>query len=137
MDNFHRPFSAQNISEFWKRWHISLSSWCRDYIFLPTLASTRNVALALLFSLGLLAMWHETNINYVLWGSAHVLATLIYRWWSCSNGHTWFRKLHPSTKYFGHIITFHFVAWSFTLVRGSGMDAIVEFWHPVIQSLTS
>ncbi len=135
MDNFNRPFLAQNISEFWQRWHISLSSWCRDYVYLPLVASTRNVAIGLLLSLGLLAVWHEPSINYVLWGLMHVAATLVYRWWRESGGQRWLRSIHPSTRLLGHLLTFHFVVFSFTMIRTNYLAGFKKFWSPVIESL--
>lgn len=135
MDNFNRPFLAQNISDFWQRWHISLSSWCRDSVYFPVVASTRNVGIGLLLSLGLLSMWHETNINYALWGLLHVAATLVFRWWTKRGGVDWLRQIHPATQYIGHLLTFHFVVFSFTLIRSSGWAPIVAFWSPVWQSL--
>lgn len=137
MDNFNRPFSAQNISEFWQRWHISLSSWCRDYVYLPIVASTRNIAVGLLLSLGLLAVWHEPSLNYVLWGLMHVGATLVYRWWRESGGQKWLRSIHPATKYLGHVLTFHFVVFSFTMIRTSYFAGFKKFWRPVVEMMLS
>ncbi|MCY3003662.1 MAG: MBOAT family protein [Planctomycetota bacterium] len=79
-ENFDRPFLAQSISEFWRRWHISLSTWFRDYVFVPLggrganrLAFLRNM-LGTMFLTGL---WHGAGWNYVLWGLMHGVFTYV------------------------------------------------------------
>src|SRR5690606_22484260 len=71
MENFHYPFIAQNIGDFWKRWHISLSSWCRDYAYMPVWSRLRNGALAALASMLILGLWHELSWRYLAWGLYH------------------------------------------------------------------
>jgi alginate O-acetyltransferase complex protein AlgI len=74
MKNFNSPYLARNISEFWKRWHISLSSWFRDYLYIP-LGGNRislprlylNILLVFLIS----GLWHGANWTYILWGAIH------------------------------------------------------------------
>lgn len=73
-ENFHRPYFAQSIGDFWHRWHISLSTWFRDYLYIPLggnrrgrLAKYRNVMLTFLAS----GLWHGANWTYVVWGFLH------------------------------------------------------------------
>jgi alginate O-acetyltransferase complex protein AlgI len=72
MDNFHHPYFASSITDFWRRWHISLSSWLRDYLYVPlggnrqgTLQTYRNVLLTMLLG----GLWHGASWNFVLWGA--------------------------------------------------------------------
>ena len=132
MENFNHPFFAQNISDFWQRWHISLSSWCRDYVYMPVFSSTRNAPLALLLSIGLLAVWHAISWNYLLWGLTHVLATLAYRTWVNRGGQTWLRNIHPATRYLGHLFTFHFVVFSWSIIHFDVFDDWVNFLRNAI-----
>jgi alginate O-acetyltransferase complex protein AlgI len=71
MENFNKPYHALSISEFWRRWHISLSTWFRDYIYLPMggnrVASHRHYG-NLLLTFGLSGLWHGANWTYVVWG---------------------------------------------------------------------
>ncbi len=76
LKNFNFPYLARNIAEFWKRWHISLSSWFRDYLYLPLggsrvgkLLSVRNVMLVFLVS----GAWHGANWTFIIWGAIHGL----------------------------------------------------------------
>ncbi len=70
-ENFDYPFLARNISDFWKRWHISLSAWCRDYIYLPVLSVTRRPRLAIMASMLVLGGWHELSLRYLCWALYH------------------------------------------------------------------
>lgn len=74
MKNFDRPYFSKNISEFWKRWHISLSTWFRDYVYIP-LGGNRVSQPRKFFNLFIVFMisglWHGASWNYVIWGSLH------------------------------------------------------------------
>ena len=78
--NFDRPFMAQSISEFWRRWHITMSTWFRDYVFF-SLGGTRTHALGrfrnIMIALLLTGLWHGAAWNYVIWGGFHGLLTWI------------------------------------------------------------
>lgn len=65
-ENFNLPFIATNIADFWRRWHISLSGWCRDYVFYPFLGMTRNSIISVIMSMLVLGAWHEISIRYLL-----------------------------------------------------------------------
>jgi len=72
--NFDRPYSARSITEFWRRWHISLSSWFRDYLYIP-LGGNRASPLRTYFNLGLVfllcGLWHGAAWTFVIWGAWH------------------------------------------------------------------
>lgn len=79
--NFNRPYQSTNIHEFWKRWHISLSSWFRDYVYIPLGgnrkgAFRRNVNIMLTFILS--AFWHGAGWTFITWGILHGMYTLLY-----------------------------------------------------------
>ncbi len=77
MKNFDRPYSSRSFSEFWSRWHISLSSWFEDYIFRPVVWSSKNKVLASYLAIVLVffvsGLWHGASWNYVIWGLIHAL----------------------------------------------------------------
>lgn len=74
MENFKAPYLSQNIQEFWRRWHISLSSWLKDYIYIP-LGGSRGGKLKyirnILITFGVSGLWHGANWTYCLWGLTH------------------------------------------------------------------
>ena len=80
--NFDTPYSSRSITEFWRRWHISLSVWLRDYLYIPLGGNRRGAArtyvtLMLVMSLG--GLWHGANMTFVLWGLWHGLWLAIER----------------------------------------------------------
>ncbi len=83
--NFDHPYLSRSVQEFWRRWHISLSSWLRDYLYIPLggnrLGKVRNyVNLMLTMLLG--GLWHGASWTFVFWGGWHGLALCAGRWWS-------------------------------------------------------
>jgi alginate O-acetyltransferase complex protein AlgI len=83
LENFDRPYRARNISQFWRRWHISLSSWIRDYLFIP-LGGSRRPGLTLI-NLGIVmaisGLWHGAAWHFVVWGLWHGAGMAVHRIW--------------------------------------------------------
>lgn len=80
-ENFNYPYISRSVSEFWRRWHISLSSWFRDYVYIPLGGSrTGNVYLNLLCVFFLTGLWHGASWNFVLWGLIFAVCTITERW---------------------------------------------------------
>lgn len=80
--NFDYPYRSTSITEFWRRWHISLSSWLRDYLYIPlggnrlgTFKQYRNLFLTMLIG----GLWHGASYNFLLWGAAHGLALAVHK----------------------------------------------------------
>lgn len=71
MENFNFPLLRSNLAEFWRAWHISLSSFARDYVYLPLLGATRLPSLALIASMASIGLWHAGNPGWLLWGLHH------------------------------------------------------------------
>jgi len=81
--NFREPYLSRNITEFWRRWHISLSNWLRDYLYIPlggnrstALVTARNLMLTMLLG----GLWHGASWNFVIWGGLHGLYLSIHKW---------------------------------------------------------
>jgi alginate O-acetyltransferase complex protein AlgI len=80
--NFNLPYLASNISEFWRRWHISLSTWLRDYVFIPLGGSRRSklaVARNLMITMTLGGLWHGASTHFLIWGVFHGALLVLYR----------------------------------------------------------
>ncbi len=80
-ENFNLPFLARNIGDFWRRWHMTLSAWCRDYVYTPALATWRVPFLASAASMIVLGLWHEVSLHYLLWGLYHATGLTVWRRW--------------------------------------------------------
>ena len=81
-ENFRRPYMARNPSEFWRRWHISLSTWLRDYLFIPlggSRGSGPRTARNLMITMVLGGLWHGANWTFVVWGLLHGLLLVAHR----------------------------------------------------------
>jgi alginate O-acetyltransferase complex protein AlgI len=78
-ENFNRPYLARNISDFWRRWHISLSSWLRDYLYIPLGGNRHHRDRNLLMTMVLGGLWHGAAWTFVLWGAYHGLLLVLYR----------------------------------------------------------
>ena len=81
-ENFARPFQSTSPSIFWTRWHMSLSFWIRDYVFLPLAVVRREVwwrNLALVISMILFGLWHKATLLFVLWGAYHGVLLVLHR----------------------------------------------------------
>src|SRR5436309_2300370 len=116
--NFNSPFKAQNISDFWRRWHMSLSAWFRDYLFIPLGGSRRGPArttMNLVLTMVLAGLWHGAAWTFVVWGLFHgvLLGT-----------HGLLRKvgLTPSSLLFNRTVTFLFVVAAFVVFRAPDLS---------------
>jgi alginate O-acetyltransferase complex protein AlgI len=78
-ENFNRPWHATSLLDFWRRWHMTLSSWVQDYVFQPVLALTRNPLLGLVAAMLAIGLWHEYSAYYVLWSFWQVLGIVLTR----------------------------------------------------------
>ena len=88
MENFQMPYSATSITEFWQRWHISLSSWFRDYLYIPLGGNRKGIGrtyVNLLVTMLLCGLWHGASWNFVFWGGLHGSALAIHRAWKTWN----------------------------------------------------
>lgn len=113
-ENFNRPYLASSIQDFWRRWHLSLSSWLRDYLYIA-LGGNRNGAWKtyrnLFLTMAIAGLWHGGDSwNYLLWGSAHGIALCVDRWWSRSS-------LPSVSPLLSHTLTLLFVFLAWTLFR--------------------
>lgn len=83
MKNFQHPYFAKSISEFWRRWHVSLSTWFRDYVYIPlggNRAGARRTAINLFITFLLSGLWHGANWTFVIWGALHGAYIILNHW---------------------------------------------------------
>lgn len=119
-DNFKTPYFSYNIKQFWKRWHISLSSWLKDYIYIPLggnkcskLRNKINVLITFVIS----GIWHGNTINYLIWGIYHGIANILS-----------FKK--PKNKldnFFKTLGTFIIVSFGWVIFSIQDLNSIVSY----------
>ena len=123
-ENFRTPYLAVNLQDFWKRWHISFSSWLTDYLFdsLPKSRKfppvTYGYAFVLTFLLG--GLWHGLTLNFLIWGALHGLGLWCFyllTLWRRSRGNAGRREGSIVGNIFGALLTFHFVCFTWIFFR--------------------
>ncbi|MCS7026463.1 MAG: MBOAT family protein [Bryobacteraceae bacterium] len=128
-ENFRMPYAAENIAEFWRRWHISLSNWLRDYLYfsLPGLRSPKKVFLYLNLILTMVigGLWHGPNWTFVIWGLLHGCALAVVRYGQHIRG-----PAKPNPAWWARagriFVTFHFVCFSWIFFRASSLSNALE-----------
>ena len=129
-ENFNWPILASNISDFWKRWHMTLATWCMSYIYMPVLGLRRNPYLAAYATFILMGLWHAGSWNWVLWGLWHATGLIAYqswgryrrqRGWAFCNKPIWGWACVPITFLF---VTVGFVFITVHTYHGSGLDSL-------------
>jgi len=121
--NFNLPYIANSMSDFWRRWHISLSTWLRDYLFIP-LGGSRGSSLMtnrnLLLTMALGGLWHGAAWNFVVWGVYHGLMLIAHRTFSeWRQSQTSLKPLFESKAFniFSMLLTFHCVCIGWVFFR--------------------
>lgn len=76
-ENFDAPFLSRSLPEFWRRWHITLGDWCRNYVFLPVARMTGSPALAILATFLVIGLWHQGTLSWAMFGVVNGLAVLL------------------------------------------------------------
>jgi D-alanyl-lipoteichoic acid acyltransferase DltB (MBOAT superfamily) len=133
LENFNYPFIRSNISAFWKSWHISLSSWCRDYVFAPVAFLLKQPALGVLASMLILGVWHELSWRYIVWGLYHGLGIVGFQIWGRMKLHfpVWLHLPAVLSKVVGIIITFNFVVLSFAITRTDELSQALAIYRTI------
>ena len=131
VDNFNRPLLSSNISEFWQKWHMSLSNWTRDYIFFPMLVKTRRTWPSTYASMLILGIWHAVSLNWIIWALAHATAINLY---GELRSTALFKKLvqMPAGALFlrvsGNVVTIAFVGFIFIFVAEPDFFHVLELF---------
>lgn len=121
--NFNRPYEAPNLAEFWRRWHISLSNWLRDYLYFsfPGLRTLVMPFIALTITMVLGGIWHGLTWNFLIWGSLHGLGLAMHRAWQTARG-TSKPSSRAVVRFLTGVVTFHFVVAAWVFFRAESLD---------------
>jgi D-alanyl-lipoteichoic acid acyltransferase DltB (MBOAT superfamily) len=129
MVNFRQPYLAGSLTDFWRRWHISLSTWLRDYLYIPLggnrggeLKTYRNLMTTMLLG----GLWHGANWTFVVWGGIHGVGLSIERWLI---GRQRNAGEQPSFLglWFSRIVVFHIVCLAWAFFRAQSLAAALHF----------
>ena len=143
-NNFNAPFKSSSISQFWHRWHISFSSWIRDYLYIFTLGGNRKgkvrTYVNLFVTMLLAGLWHGAAFNYVVWGGMHGIALALHRFFRMDVLHRDRHYQSEGWRLWGAVfLTFHFVCFTFLFFRNSDfqvtwlmLDRLFTDFHPQV-----
>ncbi len=128
--NFNSPYSAVSLQDFWRRWHMTLSRWLRDYLYIPlggsrkgSVATYRNLLATMLLG----GLWHGAAWTFVAWGGIHGLGLAVERaigWRPTSRAATWF----------GRILTFHVVCFGWVFFRADSFGRAGQVLHRLVDA---
>jgi D-alanyl-lipoteichoic acid acyltransferase DltB (MBOAT superfamily) len=128
--NFNQPYRADSLRDFWRRWHISLSSWLRDYLYKPLggsrggkLLTARNLAITMLLG----GIWHGAALKFVIWGAIHGVALGVERFLLPHRpaGRAW--------TIIATVLTFHVVCLAWVVFRAEDLQAAITYFGAMAQ----
>lgn len=131
--NFNRPYTAVTLQDFWHRWHMSLSRWLRDYLYVGLggnrkgrFKTYRNLLLTMVLG----GLWHGAAWNFVLWGGIHGLGLSLERWWDERGGKQRGERLRwPLIRWF---LTFNVVCLAWVFFRAPDVSSLTELAQQLI-----
>lgn len=139
-ENFNLPLISQSIIEFWRRWHISLSTWLRDYLFTPLAIATRDwgklsVVFSLFLTFLLAGIWHGAGWTFIIFGALHG-AALVYEFIS-KNFRKQLAKMIPSFIYdrVCNLIMFAFITFAFIFFRSDNISQAIYYMSHMFTNL--
>ena len=131
MRNFEHPYFARNVSEFWRRWHISLSTWLRDYLYVPLGGNRRGEArtyLNLMITMLLGGLWHGASWNFLIWGGLHGVYLCVHRMARGALGdRPAFLRIPLATT--GALATFFLVSFTWLFFRSTSFAVTLAYLH--------
>ena len=127
-ENFNFPFLALSIRDFWTRWHISLSSWCNDYVYRSAFASFRSGATASILTMLVIGFWHEASLRYLLWGCWHGVGIAICSQWQTTRFSAYLNSGYQKQVWtaFSIVLTLNFVILSFVFTSTESVAVAIE-----------
>ena len=126
--NFDFPFRSKNITEFWRRWHISLSFWLRDYVYIALGGNRKGKVrqyINLLLTMLLGGFWHGAGLNYIYWGALHGVGLVVHK-----INMPWLKKIpdNPVVSICSGLLTFAFVAFAFVAFRAENLTDTIAMY---------
>lgn len=134
--NFNSPYHATSISDFWRRWHISLSRWLRDYLYIPLGGNRKGIFrthLNLIITMLLGGLWHGANWRFVIWGAIHGVALSVERLFAGLHRQT---KNSASRRFMQRLLTFHMVGFAWIFFRANDFESISRMFYQITSNFS-
>ena len=126
--NFNAPLTADSMTDFWRRWHISLSTWIRDYVYIAlggNRKGTLHMYLNQMVAMTACGLWHGASLNFVVWGVLHGALVCLHKFWSQTvMRHD--RHYHPAgiRRFVSVFITFHVLCFTWLFFRCKDFEGV-------------
>jgi len=131
-ENFNQPYRATSFQEFWRRWHMSLSSWLRDYLYIPlggsrcgALATQRNLAVTMLLG----GLWHGASTKFVAWGALHGAYLIVERWLRPVSTRL---PDNAVTRVLAGLLVFHLVCFAWLFFRADDFETALLYLQTLV-----
>lgn len=137
--NFDSPYQSATITEFWRRWHISLSSWLKDYLYISLGGNRKGklrTYLNLFVTMLLGGLWHGASVSFILWGVLHGVSLAVHKFvmGRFSSFKQLGEEMKPWRRVLGILITFHLVCFGWILFRADSMKTVGEMLTQIFTS---
>lgn len=132
--NFNSPYKSVSITDFWRRWHISLSSWLRDYLYISLGGNRKGIYrthINLMMTMLLGGLWHGAATKFIWWGGFHGLALVVHRIYS--KKFSWANAPKGIYKIYAQVFTFHFVCFCWVYFRSADLATVQSIQQQIFQ----
>jgi D-alanyl-lipoteichoic acid acyltransferase DltB (MBOAT superfamily) len=129
-ENFDYPYLAENITSFWRKWHMSLSSWLRDYIYIPLGGNRKgvfNTYLFLLITMTIGGFWHGAKWTFIVWGILHGLGLMLHKLYIKTDISKYF-----SSKVLNRFFTFNYISILWIFFRSSDVNTALQALNKIL-----
>ncbi|HYG00798.1 MAG TPA: MBOAT family protein [Chryseosolibacter sp.] len=137
--NFNAPYKSKNITEFWRRWHISLSTWLRDYLYISLGGNRRGrlrTYINLMITMTLGGLWHGASWRFILWGVLHGAGLAVHKMFRTLFPEQHGFPLHRTLNVLKILLTFHFVCFCWIFFRVPNIDSAFEMIEQVYSNFS-
>ena len=140
--NFDAPYKSATITEFWRRWHISLSTWLRDYLYI-SLGGNRKGRIRtygnLLLTMLLGGLWHGAAVRFILWGGLHGVALALHKLWMAvvPGAKATGVQMHWWSRIAGIVVTFNIVCLGWLMFRAESMQTVSLMLHQIFYNFNA
>ena len=141
-ENFHLPYQSATITDFWHRWHISLSTWLKDYLYI-SLGGNRKGRIRtygnLLLTMLLGGLWHGAAVRFILWGGLHGAALALHKLWMAlvPGAKATGTQMHWWSRAAGMLLTFNIVCLGWLMFRAESMQTVSLMLHQIFENFNA
>ncbi|MCM1511843.1 MAG: hypothetical protein NC112_01800 [Oxalobacter formigenes] len=132
--NFNTPYLAKNLRDFWRRWHMSLSFWIRDYIYIPLGGSRKGFAhtqIYLLIAMLASGLWHGANYNYIIWGGIHGTGLILLNMLEKLFGKN---RISARFEFLSILLTVNYVCFSWIFFRCPALSDAIDIIEAIFSN---